>query len=65
MLLVWTAQGRPLRLICIKGGPITSLEQHEMSTINYEVERELDEISLRTRITLEYLPYPKFCADFP
>lgn len=51
--------------MCIKGGPITNLEQHEMNLIANEVERELDEIKLDATITLQYVSYGKFCREFP
>lgn len=58
-------QGRAIRLICIKGGPITSLEQEEMGIISNQLERELLELSLRTRITIQHLTYSAFLSDFP
>jgi hypothetical protein len=34
-------QGRPVTLVCIKGGPVTCVEQMEMSRIKMEIEGDL------------------------
>ena len=54
-----------MRLICIKGGPITNLEQQEMNTIANEVEKQLGEINIRARISVEFVSYANFAHDFP
>lgn len=54
-------QGRDINLICISGGPITTLERSEMSAIIDQVEAELTSMQPHTRIRVEYLTYAKFC----
>eukprot|EP00035_Acanthoeca_spectabilis_P015051 m.295790 g.295790 ORF g.295790 m.295790 type:complete len:1008 (-) comp16272_c2_seq5:915-3938(-) len=54
-------QGCDINMICINGGPITSLEHHEMNTIANQVRSELDAMHLHPRISVEYLSYESFC----
>eukprot|EP00035_Acanthoeca_spectabilis_P017675 m.371637 g.371637 ORF g.371637 m.371637 type:complete len:86 (-) comp16684_c2_seq7:1633-1890(-) len=57
-------QEREIHLLCIRGGPITELEQEAMSKIVLEVQADMALYQIHSRIKIELLTYSEFVAIF-